>query len=237
VIRARRPKILFFDIDGTLVLTDGAGRRAMTRAFEELFGGSDVLTHVPMAGRTDSVILADAMRAANVPPAQALTDRFRSRYTELLAEELARPSHLKRILPGIAELLPQLDERGDVFLGLVTGNYSDGARLKLGHFDLWRYFQCGAFGEEAHDRDELVPIAMARARARGAIVESAAQVAVIGDTPHDVRCAAVVGALSIAVATGGCDRTMLEDAGADIVFDDLSDTRAFLDVLEGQERP
>jgi phosphoglycolate phosphatase-like HAD superfamily hydrolase len=234
VIRARRPKILFFDIDGTLVLTDGAGRRAMTRAFEELFGGSDVLTNVPMAGRTDSVILADAMRAARMIPTSALSDEFRSRYTQILAEELERPSRVKRVLPGIAELLPRLEQREDVFLGLVTGNYSDAARLKLGHFDLWRYFQCGAFGEEAHDRNELVPIAMERARACGAAVTSSADVAVIGDTPHDVRCAAIVGARSIAVATGECDRAMLRDAGADVVFDDLSDTRAFLDLLDDQ---
>jgi phosphoglycolate phosphatase-like HAD superfamily hydrolase len=234
VIHARRPKILFFDIDGTLVLTDGAGRRAMTRAFEELFGGSRVIADVPMAGRTDSVILADAMRAARVATTTALAAGFRLRYAELLTEELERPSEHKRVLPGIADLLPLLACRPDVFLGLVTGNYSDAAKLKLAHFDLWRFFSCGAFGEEAHDRNELVPIAVERARAFGGPVVPAADVYVIGDTPHDVRCAAVAGARSVAVATGGCDPATLRAAGADAVFDDLSDTRAFLDLLDDE---
>jgi phosphoglycolate phosphatase-like HAD superfamily hydrolase len=234
VIRARRPKILFFDIDGTLVLTDGAGRRAMARAFQELFGGDDVLADVPMAGRTDSVILAEAMRAAGVTPTPSLTGRFRSHYTQVLAEELERPSHLKRVLPGIAELLPILDARPDIFLGLVTGNYAEAARLKLAHFDLWRFFAWGAFGEEAHDRDELVPIAIERARACGAPVVPASDIYVIGDTPLDVRCATAAGARSIAVATGGYEPAALSGAGADAVFGDLGDTRAFLDLLDDQ---
>jgi phosphoglycolate phosphatase-like HAD superfamily hydrolase len=232
VIRGRRPKILFFDIDGTLVLTDGAGRRAMARAFEEIVGGPDVLAGLPMAGRTDAVILADAMRAARIDPAEALTDRFRSRYLTLLAEELERPSAAKRVLPGIAVLLPVLAGRPDVFLGLVTGNYQEAARIKLAHVDLWRFFACGAFGEESHDRNDLVPIAVDRARACGAPVVPPSDVYVIGDTPHDVRCAAAAGARSIGVTTGGCDEATLSGAGADAIFTDLSDTKAFLDLIE-----
>ena len=137
MIRARRPKILLFDIDGTLVLTDGAGRRAMTSAFAEIFGSAVGLVDVPMAGRTDSVILADAMLASGIDAGPDTIDRFRSEYRARLAAELERPSHVKRVLPGIAELLPVLAGRPDVFLALLTGNYSDAARLKLAHFDLW----------------------------------------------------------------------------------------------------
>lgn len=232
MIRARRPKILLFDIDGTLILTAGAGVRAMTRAFEDMFGVAEGLAGIPMAGRTDSVILAEAMQTAQIDPVPTTLERFRMRYVSILTEEIERPSAAKRILPGIAELLPALARRSDVFLALVTGNFSDAAQVKLDHFGLWKFFACGAFGEEAHDRNVLVPIAIERAGVCGASVGEASDVIVIGDTPHDVRCAAAAGARSVGVATGPCDAEMLAASGADVVFRDLSDTDAFLQLLE-----
>jgi phosphoglycolate phosphatase-like HAD superfamily hydrolase len=127
-------------------------------------------------------------------------------------------------MPGVRELLDELARRDDVFLALLTGNYSAAARIKLQTFGLWHYFRCGAFGEDAHDRNDLVPIAVQRARDCGFPDAPAERVVIIGDTPLDVACAKAAGARAIAVATGGVDVETLQASGADVVFEDLSAT-------------
>jgi phosphoglycolate phosphatase len=131
------------------------------------------------------------------------------------------------IMPGVRELLDALAPRDDVFLALLTGNYEAGARLKLEHFDLWRYFRCGAFGDNAPDRNRLMPRALARVEACG-VPFVAADAVVIGDTPLDIACARAGGARSIGVATGSHSVDDLRNADADDVFEDLSDTEAVL---------
>jgi phosphoglycolate phosphatase-like HAD superfamily hydrolase len=114
----------------------------------------------------------------------------------------------------------------------LTGNYEDGARAKLQYFDLWRYFRCGAFGDDAPDRNGLLPRAIAVIRECGGPEASPSQAVVVGDTPLDVACAAASGARSIAVATGGYDIETLRAAGADVVMEDLSDTGSVLRALQ-----
>jgi phosphoglycolate phosphatase-like HAD superfamily hydrolase len=134
-------------------------------------------------------------------------------------------------MPGIRPLLDALRARHDVALGLLTGNFAEGARIKLEYFDLWRYFPCGAFGEDSQDRNDLVPVAIERARAWGIADAAPGDVLVIGDTPHDIACARAVGARSVGVATGSYSVEQLQTAGADVVFKDLSDTTAFLELV------
>ena len=157
---------------------------------------------------------------------------FRERYLMCLQDEVPRPGAGKRVLPGIEPLLDVLRTEPRNFLGLLTGNYADAAEVKLAHFDLWRHFRCGAFGEDHGDRNHLVPVAMTRARACGLPphVETS-HVVVIGDTPRDIACAHAHGARCIAVATGEYSVEQLESAGADVVFEDLSDTGGVLQSL------
>jgi phosphoglycolate phosphatase-like HAD superfamily hydrolase len=117
---------------------------------------------------------------------------------------------------------------------LISGEAigEDGARIKLEHFDLWRYFRCGAFGDDAADRNALVPFALERARACGFGDIPFEDVFVVGDTPHDVACADAVGATPVAVATGSYSVQQLRDTGAPIVLQDLSDVDGFLRLLE-----
>ena len=216
------------------MVTGGAGQRAMNRAFADVFGVLDAFTGIDLAGRTDTSILSDAFERQQMTAGPAEVRAFRDRYLVCLREEVPRPGADKRVLPGIAPLLETLQLEPRVFLGLLTGNFADAAEAKLGHFDLWRYFRCGAFGEDAHDRNHLVPVALHRARARGlpSHVE-ADRVVVIGDTPRDVACAHAHGARVIAVATGQYDRLALERAGADVVFDDLRETPLVLKAVAG----
>jgi phosphoglycolate phosphatase len=226
------PKLVLFDIDGTLVLTGGAGLRAMNLACDAVLGHREALHGIPVAGRTDWIILHDALRRIGHEMDEALFARLRDEYVRHLRVEIEEPGQgVKAVMPGIRRLLDTLAEREDVFLGLLTGNFEKGARIKLEHFDLWRYFRCGAFGDDAADRNALVPFAIARARECGLDGIAAHDVLVIGDTPHDVACAKAVGAVPVAVATGSYSAGQLRQSGAEIVFEDLSETDAFLTLL------
>jgi phosphoglycolate phosphatase-like HAD superfamily hydrolase len=253
-------RLLLFDVDGTLVLTGGAAGRAMDQAFHEVFGVRGAFDHVPMPGRTDGAILADAfvralpqsqilaeaLSAADVHPADGQVARFKAAYVARFAEEIqkrvptgpARPSRhrFKGVLPGVRELLNALSSRSDMFLGLLTGNYEQGARIKLEYFDLWRYFACGAFGDDAVNRHDLVPVAIARSREAGCPALGLRDVTIIGDTPLDVACARDAGINCLAVATGGYSVDALQAAGADVVLESLADTDAVVRCLAGPGR-
>jgi phosphoglycolate phosphatase len=222
--------VLLFDIDGTLVLTGGAGGRAMTRAFQDLYGIPNAFETVPFNGRTDSWILSRA--AATHGIADEALPRFKPLYLDYLAQELTKPGPRKGVMPGVSVLLDALVQRGDVFLALLTGNYEAGARLKLQHFDLWRYFACGAFGDTTHDRNGLLPEALARVASCGGPPAAPEDIVIIGDTPLDVAVAVSGGARSIAVATGSHSTEELQASGADVVFQDLSDLEAVLAAVE-----
>jgi phosphoglycolate phosphatase-like HAD superfamily hydrolase len=221
--------VILFDIDGTLVLTGGAGGRAMARAFEDLFAISDAFDGVPIPGRTDAWILSHAAAAHGVSLADL--SGFHDVYLAHLVAELERPGPRKGIMPGVAPLLDALAVRPDIYLALLTGNYEAAARVKLEYFDLWRYFPCGAFGDDAPLRNGLVGKALARVTACGGPSFPAAQAIVIGDTPLDVECAAFSGARSLGVATGSHSVDQLQAAGADAVLQDLSDLDAVLRLL------
>jgi phosphoglycolate phosphatase-like HAD superfamily hydrolase len=224
--------LILFDIDGTLVLTGGAGMRAMNRACEDLVRSENAMAGVTFAGRTDWSILDDILRNHGHTLDEARLDELCRRYVTHLAEEIVLPGRgVKDVMPGIRELLEALAARADVRLGLLTGNFVEGARIKLEYFDLWKYFPWGAFGGDAASRNDLVPIALARAGEHGIDGIPSPQVLVVGDTPNDVECALVAGATPVAVATGSYTADQLRAAGASIVFDDLRDTDAFLKLL------
>jgi len=237
-------KLVLFDIDGTLVLTGGAGIRAMNRACEELVGHAEALEGIPVAGRTDRIILSDVATRAGHSLHDGLLEQLRDRYIDNLRTEIEKPGRLqsfeslgprsgvKAVMPGIRELLDQLERREDVFLGLLTGNFQAGARIKLEHFDLWRYFRCGAFGDDAADRNELVPFAVSRARDCGLHDVNPRDILVVGDTPHDVACALAVGAVPVGVATGGFTSAQLRESGAEVVYETLAATEGFLRLLD-----
>jgi phosphoglycolate phosphatase len=237
-------KLVLFDIDGTLVLTGGAGIRAMNRACEELVGHPHGLDGIPVAGRTDRIILTDVVARAGHALDGGLLERLREGYISNLREEIERPGRtqsfeslgarggVKAVMPGIRELLDVLARRDDVFLGLLTGNFEAGARIKLEHFDLWRYFRCGAYGDDAADRNELVPFALERARRCGLPDIAPDHILVVGDTPHDVACARAVGATPVGVATGGFTVEQLRESGAEIVFENLGNAEGLLKVID-----
>ncbi len=221
-------RLLLFDIDGTLLLSGGAGTRALNRTFEEMFGVAGAFTGIAVAGRTDPLILGDALDRAGVAADAAARRKFLARYCGHFEREILLPGPRKGLMPGVRRLLDRLWKRPNVACALLTGNIARAARIKLEHFALQRYFVCGAYGDDAPRRDDLVPVAVGRARCAGIDVASASQAVVIGDTPLDVQCAAAAGARSVGVATGSFTEEELRRAGADAVLPDLTDPSRFL---------
>ncbi|HEU4721925.1 MAG TPA: haloacid dehalogenase-like hydrolase [Gemmatimonadaceae bacterium] len=221
-------RVVLFDIDGTILWSDGAGRRAVFQALEEHFGKSGPGQH-RFDGKTDPQIVRELMRHAGVSDADidARIDEVLDRYLALLREELAAAEHGRHVFPGVHELLDALESRDDVVLGLLTGNIHLGAHAKLAAvgIDPGR-FVVGAFGSDHHERPELPEIARRRAeRALGHPV-SGRDLVVIGDTPADVACGVSIGARAIGVATGRYTVEELRACDAAAVFADLTDTAA-----------
>jgi phosphoglycolate phosphatase len=225
---ARARKLVLFDIDGTILWTDGAGRRAVFQALEEYFGKSGPGEH-RFDGKTDPQIVRELMRHAGVSDddIDARLDEVLDRYVVLLHAELRGVDHRDHVYPGVRELLDELEARDDVVLGLLTGNVHPGAHAKLAAVGIDpERFRVGAFGSDHHERPELPEIARRRAERILGHPVSGSDVVVIGDTPADVACGTSIGARAIGVATGSYSVEELRACAAAAVFSDLSDTAA-----------
>jgi phosphoglycolate phosphatase-like HAD superfamily hydrolase len=158
-------------------------------------------------------------------------NRFRDQYLANLTEEIVHPGPQKGVLPGIRPLLDDLRLRPEVSIGLLTGNFEGGARIKLEHFDLWHFFSCGAFADDGPDRNSLFAYAVTRLEACGVADVRPSEVVIVGDTPLDVAVAVSAGARSVAVATGTYSHDALRETPADVVLEDLSDLSIALTAL------
>ncbi len=225
-----RSRLVLFDIDGTILWTDGAGRRAIHSALMEVFGSIGPADYW-FDGKTDRQIVRDLMRLEghDDPRIDEGMDRLLGRYVECLAGELGQATFEARLLGGVAELLDALESRDDVVLGLVTGNVEPGAHAKLRAVGIDpARFPVGAFGSDHEHRPELPAIAQRRTREILGIEIAGRDVVVIGDTPADIECARSVDARAIGVATGRFPVEELQRHGATAVFADLTDTSAVM---------
>jgi len=218
----RRPTVLLFDIDGTLVTTCGVGRRALERAFARQHGRADACALIRFDGMTDRSITRLGLEAIGAAVTEPGIDALLDVYLEELRAELrvAEPAHY-RVHSGVNEALEAARQRGAA-LGLGTGNVVEGARLKLEHVGLYHHFTFGGFGSDHELRVELIR----RGAERGAqsLGQPLAQcrVVVIGDTPKDIDAARGIGAESIGVGTGSFTAAELHAHGATHAFDDLT---------------
>lgn len=223
------PLVALFDIDGTLIDADGAGRRAIEAAMDEVVGPDHGLGKVRFAGMTDPAIVAAGLVAAGLAVAgraadDALVARVLAAYIERLPVELARTP--PRIHPGVIDILDWLGVQADVAIGLGTGNVEPGAQAKLQPVDLWKRFAFGGFGSDHADRATLIGIGADRGAARLGRPRAQCRVVVIGDTPRDVAAARAIGARSLGVGTAWHPAAELRAAGATWAVDDLTATQA-----------
>jgi phosphoglycolate phosphatase-like HAD superfamily hydrolase len=201
-LRASRPTVLLFDIDGTLLDTGGAGRRALERAFHHLYGRSDACHGFRFDGMTDRSITRRGLEAVGIQPTEGAIDQLLLEYVKLLHEEVldADPSRY-RVHAGVAQAL-EATRNPRIAIGLGTGNVREGARVKLERARLFERFAFGGFGCDAEDRIEILRSGARRGAAALGMPLSECRVVVIGDTPKDIAAAQGIGAESVAVATG-----------------------------------
>ena len=222
-------RLLLFDIDGTLIHSGGAGVFALRRVLKDRFQIEDDFRDIEIAGRTDSGIVMSILKKHGIPANHENMAAFLDSYLHFLSFEL--PQRSGTILPGVLELLNRLKERPHVVLALLTGNMSRGAQLKLEHYGVWHFFEFGAFADDHHDRNKLGPFARSRAEEKHGHEFEAAQIDVIGDTPHDIACGKSIGARTIAIATGTGSRAELAAHRPDFLFDDLSKVDEVIETL------
>jgi phosphoglycolate phosphatase len=224
---ARGVRVVLWDIDGTLLRSEGAGREAMSAAGLRMIGRPFDLASVSTSGRLDPLIWRDIASAHGIRDGDAREAEFHAAYREQLHARFTRS--VPRRLPGTAELIARLQQIEGIAQGLLTGNYADTGTLKLRLAGLApEHFRFHAWGDDASCRADLLPVALARAQALLGHALAAADAIVIGDTPHDVACARAHGARALAVATGAFGLEELKNCGADGVLADLSDTDAVL---------
>ena len=194
-------RLILFDIDGTLIATGGAGERAFAEVCRAEFGVLNGTLRLHFAGRTDPSIVRDFFTNHEIEPSPENFRRFFDRYVFQLEHLIGKLDG--RVLPGVHTWLAALGARtSPPLLGLLTGNISLGARIKLSHFGLWELFETGAFGDDHEDRNQIAQVARARARKRIGDDLRDEEILVIGDTPRDIECARAIGAKALAVATG-----------------------------------
>jgi phosphoglycolate phosphatase len=222
--------VMFFDIDGTLINTRGSGLTALKTAFVEVFA-RPAPEQIETTGRTDRGIAGDLFRTHGIEDTADHWQAFHEAYLRQLVIELPRRDGC--VLPGVAALLEELTLRRDVAVGLLTGNTTAGARLKLDHFGIGHHFAFGGFGERYQERNAVAREALAAAQRYVAGPVHTERVWVVGDTPLDIRCARHIGAQAVAVATGWHDREALARETPDLLFDDLTQADALRERLTG----
>jgi phosphoglycolate phosphatase len=224
------PRVLFWDIDGTLLTTKRAGVFALEEAAREVCGEAPDFATLQTAGLTDHQIALVAIRECGGDATPETAERFLRVYERHLPDRLG----LRKggALPGVVEILDALRDRDDVISLLLTGNTPAGARAKLGHYGLADYFADGSFCVDGGDRAEIARRALDIAAEQTGTSIDPDDAYVIGDTPHDVRCGQAIGARTVAVASGPYGLEELERTDPWLALESLPDPERFAGLLD-----
>ena len=220
--------VLLFDIDGTLINTRGSGLLALQLAFQQVFR-RPAPEHISTAGCTDRGIARDLFACHRIEDTEDNWQRFIGAYLEHLKDQL--PRREGEVLPGVVSLLENLADGQKVWVGLLTGNTPEGARIKLDHFGIGHHFRFGGFGHLDPQRSGVAEAALRAARKNVHADLSADRIWVIGDTPNDIQCARHIGAQAVAVATGFHSTTELAAESPDLLLEDLRQAAVLLERL------
>jgi len=232
--RRRRGKIkaVLFDIDGTILNCNSAGKASLIQATKEVFGTMGRMEKLDFQGKTDPVILKESLHMMGFPDEviRDKTETLKQRYFAYLSENIQKFEVV--VFPGIVNLLTRLSEMGNIALGLLTGNFTESARIKLSSHNLNRFFRFGAFGDDAPVRNLLPEVAKRRMDELFSSDIAFKDTFIIGDTIHDVRCARYAGAVSVAVGTGWGEPEKLKEENPDYFFNNLENFNEFIKLLE-----
>lgn len=220
-------RVVFFDIDGTLVHTGRAGVKAFQKVFSTEFGAHDGTERMNFGGRTDVSLVREFFRIHDIKPSAANFELFFDRYAfwldHIIKESAGAPCR------GVLNFINDLKTLSNPpMLGLLTGNIRLGAEIKLRHFGLWDTFVTGGFADDDEDRNKIAAAAYERSKRVLDTDLQPDEIVVVGDTPRDVECGRAIGAKVLAVATGGATLEELREHKPDWAVQDLRamDTRA-----------
>lgn len=225
-------KLLLFDIDGTLLISNGAGRRAMNKSLSKMMGIDTItLKGIDFGGRTDQQIIYDILLANGMSPEEATADLPRALNAYIDAFTEAFQHDFFTDLEGAVELVKALAKYDHLQLALLTGNVEKTAYLKVEAIGLEGYFPFGAFGDDYADRGKLPQLAVDRAKAHNGHHYKEKDIVIIGDTKHDILCGRSLNVMSIAVATGHYKSGDLSQYNPDVLMDDLSNMDKFIELV------
>ncbi len=225
-----KPKILvLWDIDRTLMWADNAGEHALVSAAKTACDADLDLNKLPYSGRTDRWIAQAILNHCGHEHNEDSERRFLECYIKDLAQNLKTSAPVA--LPGVEALVKQFDQEPSICQALLTGNLAAGGKLKLDSIKLWPYFAFGAFADHSSCRNDLSPHALELAREHTGTSFSPQQVFVIGDTPHDIECGKIIGARTVAVATGSDSFEELSTHQPDLLLESLEDPKPLLEFL------
>jgi len=214
-------KYLLFDIDGTLINTGGAGLKAMKSTVKSILGNEELLKDYSFAGKTDSQIMNDMVRKSGLDDnPETLSKLFEQTYIENLKTNLKNSDNFK-IYPNVNDLIDLYKKNEDFELALLTGNFETGAKLKLEHAGLWKYFKWGVFGNLSEDRVHLAKDALKTITEKEKMVNTK-NIFIIGDTTNDIRCGKAIDATTIAFTSGFEPEEKLRNCSPDFMVSDFS---------------
>ncbi len=224
------PKLLLFDIDGTLLSARGIPRKAMATVLSKRFSNFRYNDSYDFSGRTDPQIIEYLLQYDHRNFSDTTVLEILKEFCIELDKEFF-DGYKPEIHPGVEALIQRMKMTENVFLGLVTGNVYEGARIKLESANLQQYFPIGGFGDDSKDRNDLPPIAQKRAEFHYDKLFEPENIWIIGDSVRDISCAQYNGLRCLAVSTGKTSKELLSAAYPEFLENDLSDLEKIQDIL------
>jgi phosphoglycolate phosphatase-like HAD superfamily hydrolase len=224
-------RLILFDIDGTLLLTGGAGKAAFDRVFVQLYGIENAWGETHPDGRTDPNLITELFeKNLKRKPSPQEEKKVRELYGTTMAQTLEQSPRF-RLMPGVERLIPRLASYEVFSLGLATGNFEETAYLKLKRAGLESFFPFGGFGSDFPDRLQLTRTAVQRGYQKAGGMIAPEDCFVVGDTIHDIRCGKLLGLTTVAIATGSTSKQELARHRPDFLLDSLEETEEVLTIF------
>ena len=224
--------LILFDIDGTLLLSGGAGRRALEKALKQTYKIDNGMSGIKLGGRTDPQIIRLALTLQGKEKelkVKGSDDLFKN-YIVFLKDELATNTNF-RVLPGALKLVSSLNQKTDSLIGVATGNTEVGARMKLDRAGLSNFFSFGGFGSDAESRTDVIRKAISRGLKK-ITPDKPRTIFSIGDTPRDIIHGKKAGTCTLAVATGSYSLSELKACKPKLAVESLNPIEPILRFLE-----